>query len=141
MGDAPVTSPQHADKPDAAVKHHPPPARNKSRLWSALSFGDVDSLQNALDAFREQEEIVSQPAFLPSDSGGDSMRQRRRKPPRGNSTFFKTSTSSQGGKVRHPVARARRVHSVFLGPTGTLFVAASTATRICTAVTSYTGEE
>jgi hypothetical protein len=31
---------------------HQLPARQRSRLWSALSFGDMDSLQNALDAFR-----------------------------------------------------------------------------------------
>lgn len=31
---------------------HQLPARQRSRLWSALSYGDVDSLQNALDAFR-----------------------------------------------------------------------------------------
>jgi hypothetical protein len=31
---------------------HQLPSRQRSRLWSALSYGDVDSLQNALDAFR-----------------------------------------------------------------------------------------
>ncbi|PNH07885.1 hypothetical protein TSOC_005613 [Tetrabaena socialis] len=41
----------------AAPRHHGPPGRNKSKLWSLnnLSYGgEVDSLQNALDAFREQ---------------------------------------------------------------------------------------
>ncbi len=41
----------------AAARIHGPPNRNKSKLWSfnnASFGGDVDSLQNALDAFREQ---------------------------------------------------------------------------------------
>ena len=36
----------------AAAALHGQPHRQRSRLWSALSYGDVDSLQNALDAFR-----------------------------------------------------------------------------------------
>eukprot|EP00798_Chlamydomonas_sp_ICE-L_P031965 gene31965-33892_t len=52
-----------AASPSAGLKgvpHHPAPHRNISRLWSALSFGaDMDSLQNALDNFRGEDEIVS----------------------------------------------------------------------------------
>ena len=40
-------------------RQHAPPNRQRSRLFSALSYGDADSLQNALDAFRAEDEIVS----------------------------------------------------------------------------------
>lgn len=75
---------------------HPAPMRNRSRLWSAMSFGEMDSLQNALDAFRAEEEIASQPFGL-SDGPDGSMRQRRRKPPRGNSSFLLRAADSTGG--------------------------------------------
>ena len=46
----PAAAAQGSGRPAAGV--HALPGRQKSRLWSALSYGDVDSLQNALDAFR-----------------------------------------------------------------------------------------
>lgn len=87
---------------------HPAPGRNRSRLWSAMSFGDMDSLQNALDAFKAEEEIASIPlSGLPglSESGlatspslgaieGPGLRPRRRKPPRGNSSFLLRTADS-----------------------------------------------
>lgn len=39
---------------------HQLPSRQRSRLWSALSYGDVDSLQNALDAFRVGAKVSQQ---------------------------------------------------------------------------------
>jgi hypothetical protein len=47
---APVAGLPGNGRPTAGL--HALPGRQKSRLWSALSYGDVDSLQNALDAFR-----------------------------------------------------------------------------------------
>ncbi|KXZ47254.1 hypothetical protein GPECTOR_36g108 [Gonium pectorale] len=132
-GEPPVTSPAHADRPDrvgpvpgmgfgggsgggggiGGPRMHGPPNRNKSKLWSInnLSFGgEVDSLQNALDAFREQDEIASgdPAAFLTGGSAGgaavgpdgslqrsDSLRHRRRKPMR-NSSILGRPTSSGG---------------------------------------------
>jgi len=41
-----------ASRGTGSAAMHQLPARQRSRLWSALSYGDVDSLQNALDAFR-----------------------------------------------------------------------------------------
>ncbi|GAX73220.1 hypothetical protein CEUSTIGMA_g673.t1 [Chlamydomonas eustigma] len=100
---------------------HGPPHRNRSRLWSALSSGELDSLQNALDAYIKghEEEIVSKPLngepVVPSpgpeagpssavatnaDSGfldPASVRMRRRKPPRGNSSFLLRAVDSSGG--------------------------------------------
>lgn len=38
---------------------HQLPSRQRSRLWSALSYGDVDSLQNALDAFRVSRKLAT----------------------------------------------------------------------------------
>ncbi len=76
---------------NGVTRQHHLPARQKSRLWSALSYGDVDSLQNALDAFRAEEEIASGPAPALSDGlgaegGGGGMQKRRRKPARGPSS-------------------------------------------------------
>mmetsp|Transcript_1796 Transcript_1796/g.3988 ORF Transcript_1796/g.3988 Transcript_1796/m.3988 type:complete len:813 (-) Transcript_1796:985-3423(-) len=112
-GDAPVTSPYftqpRVEAPEAAAPvleaqaaprgpvHHSAPQRNRSRLWSALSFGN-DSLQNALDAFRAEEEIASGPfeglpeAVAPGSE--PATRLRRRKPPRGNSSFLLRATDS-----------------------------------------------
>lgn len=127
-GEPPVTSPAHVDQPrttaggmaggagaggaagGATQRLHPPPNRNKSKLWSLnnLSYGgEVDSLQNALDAFREQDEIASgdPAAFLASGLGpdgstggglqrSDSLRQRRRKPVRNSSILGRPASSS-----------------------------------------------
>ncbi|GLI64276.1 hypothetical protein VaNZ11_007492 [Volvox africanus] len=123
-GEPPVTSPAHVDRPERAVggggtggmggfggtRLHGPPGRNKSKLWSLnnLSYGgEVDSLQNALDAFREQDEIASgdPAAFLTggTSAGGlgpdgslqrsDSLRQRRRKPLRNSSILGRPGSS------------------------------------------------
>ncbi|KAG2496671.1 hypothetical protein HYH03_005089 [Edaphochlamys debaryana] len=114
-GEPPVTSAAHADRPadrpaaGGVQRLHPPPNRNKSKLWSLgnLSFGgEVDSLQNALDAFREQDEIASgdPAAFLTGGNSGaggegalvrqDSLRQRRRKPVRNSSILGRPASSS-----------------------------------------------
>ncbi|KAG2446385.1 hypothetical protein HXX76_000970 [Chlamydomonas incerta] len=127
-GEPPVTSAAHVDQPrttaggmaggggtggaggGATQRLHPPPNRNKSKLWSLnnLSYGgEVDSLQNALDAFREQDEIASgdPAAFLASGLGpdgstggglqrSDSLRQRRRKPVRNSSILGRPASSS-----------------------------------------------
>ncbi|GLC45409.1 hypothetical protein PLESTB_000621700 [Pleodorina starrii] len=123
-GEPPVTSPAHADRPERGLggggvgamgalggpRLHGPPGRNKSKLWSInnLSYGgEVDSLQNALDAFREQDEIASgdPAAFLTggASAGGvgpdgslqrsDSLRQRRRKPLRNSSILGRPASS------------------------------------------------
>ncbi|KAG1657442.1 hypothetical protein FOA52_011722 [Chlamydomonas sp. UWO 241] len=95
-------------KPTGTGGQHmrPPPQRSRSRLWSALSLGELDSLQNALDAYvKADEEIVSQPynglseALLPAGTpGGEpTARVRRRKPPRGNSSFLLRAADSTGG--------------------------------------------
>ncbi|GFR41791.1 hypothetical protein Agub_g2555 [Astrephomene gubernaculifera] len=128
LGDEPpVTSPAHADRPDRGAggpsfgggggggatgpRKHAPPGRNKSKLWSLnnLSFGgEVDSLQNALDAFREQDEIASGDPAVFLNTGGasaggigpdgsaqrsDSLRQRRRKPLRNSSVLGRPASS------------------------------------------------
>ncbi len=88
--------------------------------------------QNALDAFRAEEEIASQPVSVkPEDSVGNGapvtegvLRQRRRKPPRGNSSFLLRagdsmmgandfSLSKLGLKVRrrHMLTRHRTLHN------------------------------
>ncbi|GIM06215.1 hypothetical protein Vretimale_10481 [Volvox reticuliferus] len=123
-GEPPVTSPAHVDRPErgaggggtggmcgfGGTRLHGPPGRNKSKLWSLnnLSYGgEVDSLQNALDAFREQDEIASgdPAAFLTggASAGGlgpdgslqrsDSLRQRRRKPLRNSSILGRPASS------------------------------------------------
>lgn len=69
-------------------RQHNLPSRQRSRLWSALSYGDVDSLQNALDAFRAEDEIASGGPAL-SDALGAAeggFRKRQRKPVRGPSS-------------------------------------------------------
>lgn len=78
---------------------HSLPQRQRSRLWSALSYGDVDSLQNALEAFRAEEEIASQP-FQLSDALGQTestMRHRKRKPPRHSSSILGRTTMDSNG--------------------------------------------
>ncbi len=96
-----------------AGRMRPPPQRDRSRLWSALSTGEIDSLQNALDAYVKggEDEIVSKPFNGDSDTalpgaaaaaaGGGSpsdlpTRARRRKPPRGNSSFLLRAVDSGG---------------------------------------------
>jgi len=94
-------------KPGTAgpVRMRPPPQRSRSRLWSALSVGELDSLQNALEAYVKEEEIVSKPysglsdALIPPGAPGvePMARARRRKPPRGNSSFLLRAADSAGG--------------------------------------------
>jgi hypothetical protein len=50
---AAAASAQRASAGGGGASSHQLAARQRSRLWGALSYGgDVDSLQNALDAFR-----------------------------------------------------------------------------------------
>ncbi|GBF98004.1 hypothetical protein Rsub_11115 [Raphidocelis subcapitata] len=58
-------------------------AKPRSRLFGAagVSYGGADSLQNALDAFRAEEETASGLA-PPSAGAGESLRRRQRKPGR-----------------------------------------------------------
>jgi hypothetical protein len=84
----------------AAARAHALPAKQRSRLFggagAALSYGDADSLQNALDAFRAEEEIASglglsdatMAAAANAAAGGtaESFRRRQRKPMRGPSS-------------------------------------------------------
>lgn len=87
---------QQGERPQHAL-----PARQRSRLWSALSYGDVDSLQNALDAFRAEDEIVSGPNLSEAlHSGEGSLRKRNRKPLRPSSSLLGLDSSFLGSMMK-----------------------------------------
>lgn len=93
-GEPPVTSMMHGSLGGGAAGSGLP--RQRSRLWQPASMGEVDSLQNALEAWKADEEIASgQPAL---DSPFRRIPSRRRLPRKGSySNLNGTGEDSVGG--------------------------------------------